>query len=438
MRRAFEFLRSADLPYLSRVNYRLERSHMLLWGVFAGLVEGDTASIVVGKTFGGSPLLVTVTAATPMLANMLSLLWGVLIRGRPRKLCFAMLALCGAACLCSIALTPSDWHPWGGWVFVAQLALARVFLAGLISVRTSMWRANYPQTFRARIAARLQSLRFLMALLAAAAAASLFDSGAELYRIVYPVTGVVAALSLLPMRRMRVRGERGELERVRATMASGGGRGLLDGVRESLAILRRDQQFARYCTAQFLLGSAGLVMDAIVKVVVTTEMSLRYITSSILLEIAPSVVLFLTLPAWARYFDAVGVLRFRVINGFVWLGACVLATLALALLIVENGWVHHAALWLLLGSRLLRGAGQSGGAIAWNLGHLHFAREHDADLYMGLHVALTGLRGVLTPFAALALYQLWGWTAMLVAIGLGIWGVVLFRRLADGSAPRAA
>ena len=88
------------------------------------------------------------------------------------------------------------------------------------------------------------------------------------------------------------------------------------------------------------------------------------------------------------------------------------------------------AIAILLIGRILSGLGRGGGAIAWNIGHLHFAREHQAELYMGIHVALTGVRGLLIP--------LLGWTANLylgywsfgIALVLSGTSFMLFRRMA--------
>ncbi len=450
MHRALEFIRSDDVPLLARTNYRLERLHMAAWGVFAGLVEGNTSSIVVAKTFNGSPFLVAFVVATPMLANLLSLLWGVFVRGRSRRSVFLLAAGLAIACIASVGLTPQGDGPWAGWLFAGQLALARIFLAGLITVRTSIWGANYPTAARARITGRLQGLRFLVGLVATAAIAALFTRDPDTYRLVYPAIAAVGALSLLPIRRIRVRKERLERRRFRELQVRAGvrpGRGFYTGLAEAAGILRNDREFSRYCTAQYLLGSAALMTDAIITIAVTTRLytlvadehaPLSYLNASILLDLVPAAVLLLTIPFWARYFDRVGVLRFRVINSAIWFGSLGLATAALAVLHRD----HYAAGWLsmllLAGSRLLNGAARSGGAIAWNLGHLHFAGRYNADLYMGIHVALTGLRGILMPFVGLWTYEVLDWYSLLIATALALAGLELFRRLAGAQSLASA
>lgn len=460
MRRVFDFLRFDDVPHMARPNYAAELRHITLWAVFANLVDGSFSSIVVAKTFH-SPLLVPIVWATPMLAHLLSLVWGIVVRGRPKVRTFIVLALCALASAGSIAFTPSDWHPWGGWLFAAQVALARIFLSGLVTVRTSMWKSNYPQSHRARIAGRIQTLSALLMLAMGATVSLLFDEHAEYYRVVYPAIAVIGVASLLPLRRVRVRGEPRELKRHRRRMTVLGGAAVgrwtefVRSVREAAAILKRDRAFARYCSAQYLLGSANFMVDPVLTLFLTQKLHLGYFGSYLLLEQIPTVVSLVTIQPWAHLFDRVGVLRFRVFNSAYWLASIVLAAIALPLmsppLMTEPASRLDSAplsitialpLALLILGRVANGLGRGGGSIAWNLGHLHFAGEHDAELYMGIHVALTGLRGLIMPSVGTALYALFGPGTLALGVGFATAALLAFRKLAraqpEPSAPCAA
>jgi MFS family permease len=437
MYRIFDFLRSDDIPRMARRSYGIEFRHILLWGMFANLIDGSFSSIVVAKTFH-SPLLVPVVWATPMLAHLMSLLWGVVVRRRPKVRTFMVLAVGAVVSAGSIALTPSDWHPWGGWVFAAQIAAARIFMSGLVTVRTSIWKANYPQSHRARIAGRIQALNALLMLLMGMGVSLLFDHHAEYYRVVYPAIAALGVVSLLPLRRMRVRGEVREL-RARAVAAKGAANSggawteLRQGLAESAAILKRDRDFSRYCSAQYLLGSANLMTDPVLTIFLTQSAKLGYFTSYLLMEQIPMLVAVFTLRHWAHLFDRIGVLRFRVINSAYWLVSIALAAVSLAIGGTSFAGALTVALLVLAVGRMLNGLGRGGGMIAWNLGHLHFAGEHDAELYMGIHVALTGVRGIIMPFVGSTLYNLIGSSALAIAIALSGAAVAAFRRLARSS-----
>lgn len=429
------FFRGDDVPWMARPNYRREVLHVLLWGLFANLVTGTFSTIVVAKTFHGSAILMPIVWATPLLADVLSFFWGVLIRGRRRVRTFTWMATGAALCIASIGLTPSDWHPWGGWMFALQLGAGRMFMSGLVTLRSSLWAANYPVTHRARIAGRIQMINILQLLVVTAGVSQLFDLYPQSYRVVYPAIALVGLASLVPLRRIRVRGERVELRRRRAALAPDAARGggFASGLRASwidaVAILRRDRAFARYCSAQYCLGTANFLIDPLLVLIVTTELRFSYFQASFLLEQLPTILMLVSIRAWAHRFDRVGVLRFRVQNTLFWLASTVFA--ALGVLALATGGAVTLAVALLGVSRSLNGAARGGGAIAWNLGHLHFAPAGQQDLYMGIHQALTGVRGLLTPALGALLYPWLGWTTFLLSTLTATVGLRMFRKMAD-------
>ena len=432
MHRILYFLRSDDIPALARPVFQVERCHVTLWAMMAALIEGNTASIVVAKTFGGSNWLVTLVWAIPFFANALSLLWAPLLRGRPKLKTYATLATLAVVALLSVCLTPSHWHPWGGWIFGLQLLAARIFLSGVIVLRSSIWNANYPPTHRGQVTGRLQMLRFMIVLATAAAVGLLFDHQPLYYRIVYPAAGLVGLASLLPLRRLRVRGERRELEAFRRRMERQGaanGNHVGQSLREALGILRTDPPFRTYLLALFLLGSANFMIEPILTVVVTRQMQLGYYVSSLLLDQIPIILMLVTIRFWARWFDRLGVLKFRVINSAVWILAFACASVALVIWEIDRALLP-AVLTLLVLGRVLTGVGRGGGAIGWTLGHLHFARPHQVELYMSIHIAMTGVRGLAMPLLARAAYDWIGPASLALGLSAAIASHLVFRYLA--------
>ncbi|MCH8806696.1 MAG: MFS transporter [Planctomycetes bacterium] len=437
MRPVFDFLRYDDLPFMTRPNFVVELRHFALWSVVVGAIEGNIAAVVASNTFGASKLLTTIVWAVPLLANILNIVWGAVLRGRRRVPMVILLAGCALVCICSVALIPNAWHPWGGWCFAAQLALTHVFMSGLITLRTSIWAVNYPRSHRARIAGRLQSLRFGIAVAAASLLGLLFDWDASYYRYAYPTLAAIGALALLPLRRLRVRGERRELRRFRehiqdeaASTNSDPSQGLRHGLRESLAILRRDRRFAGYLVAQSFLGSANFMVDPVLVSILTKQLFRdQYFLPGVLMLIIPVTMVLITIRYWAAYFDRVGVLRFRILNGSVWTASYVAVTAAILVLELGGPGLTGVAIGILVFARILNGIGRGGGAVAWPLGHLHFAGEHQAELYMGIHVALTGLRGLVMPLTGWALHEWLGWGSFFVAVLAALVANVLFVRL---------
>ena len=442
MERIFEFLRVDDIPLLARRNYVREVGYFALWTVVLGTVEGNIAAIVVKKTFGASNWLTTVVWQAPIFMMTLNLFWGLAIRGRRRLRLLVALTVCAALLIGSIALAAPTWKPWGGWVFAAQIGLTHLFVTGLVTLQASIWKLNYPHSHRGRIVGRLQTVRFLTVPIAGATVATLFDWNPDCYRYLYPGMAAVALLSLLPLRGFRVRGE----WRERRPPGSGAGAdrsagrglgGLRTGLREAVGILRQDVRFRDYMLAQFTLGSANFFTEPVLITVLTGQLLLGYFASNLLMQVIPGILVWVSIRFWARHFDRVGVLRFRVGNSLVW--AAAFACIAAGTLTVDSAGAVQlgAALGLIGLGRVLYGAAHGGGTIAWNIGHLDFAREQQIDLYMSIHVALTGVRALVMPHLGLLANRWLGNGSFALAVVVSLAAYLLFRRLAQTEAPAA-
>lgn len=425
------------IPPLARHSYAVEFRHLLLWSIVAGAIEGNIAGIVAYKTFHASPLLTSIVWAVPVFMNTLNLFWSVVIRGRPRVRMMLLLAAAVTACVLSLAVIPSQ-PAWAGWLFAAQMALTHFFFSGLTTLRSSIWNANYPASHRGRVVGRLQTLRLLMVMLSGGLIAWLFDAEPGLYRWVYPAVAAVGLVSLIPARRLRVRGEPRALRERNGRGAGGRIRDeIRAGLREAAEILRTDRRFARYMNAQFLLGAASFSTDSLLVRTIPEKLGVGYYTSSLLMLQLPLIVMLLSIRFWAPLFDRVGAVHFRVRNSAAWLAVYVLTTAAMLLVAYGDASWRWAAVTLLVLGRVAQGFSQAGGAIAWSIGHLHFASDHRADLYMGIHVALTGVRGMLMPVLSVWLNALVGNVSFAISILLAGAALILFRRLAADEPPQA-
>lgn len=433
------------VPATARRHYILEVQHLLFWGLFAGLVEGTFSAVIVAKTFGGSELLITVVNATPAFANLVSLFWGALMVGRRKLACFMAFAAAALCASMTVFLTPQSWA--GGWIFAGQILLSRVFMSGVVTARASLWKSNYPKSHRGRITASLQVIRTLMTLPVIFGGGLLFDLKPDAYHWFYPALAMCGAISLLVFRKAEVRGEtirRPGLPRnddaPLADPAIAEPFSLIALVRpwqllsRMRQVLRDDPRFAQYCKAQMCIGMANLLVIPVNTIVITRYLNMSYLASNGLLDGIPRAITLLMLPIWAKQFDRVGVLRFRVVNTLCWCASMMLCGIGAWCAMHHSpgatGWLLGALIAYVLG-RIADGAAQSGGAIAWNIGHLHFADDEKAELYMGIHVSLTGLRGLLAPFLGILLFEYIGAGVFVVGLTMSMMGWRTFSQLAQ-------
>ncbi len=443
-----DWLSLRTLPYLTRRNYYFELLHILPWSVLAGLLEGQFCSIVVSKSFHAGPLLIAVAAATPVATQLFSITWGMLCVGRRKLRLLGVFAAGTALCAAAVGAIPPT--KWGAIWFLIQVALAQILLSGVVTVRSAVWRANYPLSDRGRITARLQAARILANSITVLLAAKACDRDPESYRVVFLLAAALGAASLWFLPRIRIRRERREVARAQpdpedtdlqrdlgepysltALLSPG------HIFERMYAILRDDWRYREYCIAQAFSGMANLMVLAVVVAIVTRGLPVGddwgFWIATGLTQALERLAMLGSLRRWGRLFDRKGVLRFRVINVTCFSFALVFG-LAATLVTLNGEQIGGAFLPMAVGLfaaySILHGLGLGGGALAWNLGHLHFSHGDEAEVYMGIHVSLTGVRGLVAPLLGMWLYRTIGWPVWLISLTLSLSAVIMYRRLA--------
>jgi predicted MFS family arabinose efflux permease len=135
---------------------------------------------------------------------------------------------------------------------------------------------------------------------------------------------------------------------------------------------------------------------------------------------------------WSVLFDRWALLRFRTAHMIVW----VLSRLILAI------GVWQQSLFLIGICLALEGAAFGAGRLSWQLGHMSFARVQDDAIYMGLHQALTGVRGLIMPLVGALLYRyVCGWHVVWVSLAImaiSAWGFWWMHRRCEAGTGRGA
>jgi hypothetical protein len=432
-----DWFRARRLPFLTRRNYHYEMMHLLPWGILAATIEGSFAAVVLSKTFEGNPFLIATATATPAASHVVNIFWGSLAIGRPKLPMFRLLGSMVSLILATVCITPQN--SWGGMLFVVQMLAAQIFMSGVINLRSGLWKLNYPRHIRGRITARLQALRTLTSAMASLLAGWLFDSSPESYRWVYPAVALSGGLAMWIAGGIHPRGERRELtaiERGEGTLSVSAVFSPSRVFSEMRRVFREDKAFFQYCKAQMMMGTANLMTTPVMVVIGTEALNLGYTGNNILLDVIPKVVMLSSIVMWGAILDRTDTVRARVINCYCWLGMAVFGFLGTICL--EHG-SHFglgtaAAIALFVVSRFLRGLGIGGGTLIWNIGHLHFAKPHEAELYMGIHVTLTGIRAIVATYIGMFLYSSIGSGVWLVAAGMTGMAIVGFTRLARDQA----
>jgi MFS family permease len=418
-----------------RRNYVYELRSAFTFPLAAALAEGSFTGVVASKYFAAGPLLIAVITAAPMFGNILALLWAQLAERR-RKVPFINLLQLGV--VIAVALVAATWfipidpatghpHPIAGWAFALLIIVARVLASGIVTLRSAVWRLNYPRALRGQIISRITSVYNTVLSLMVLAAAWILDLAPQSYAVIYVIVALVSLAGIEQFRKVRVRGEARLLRRagaihpaaVETDLALGdeGGvpsyarttrgardepRGALRGfVRQmmgSMRLLKTDPMFREYQWWQFLLGASFMMMMPSLIYMVSKEMTderTQYVLAVVVVQLVPMLTGVIFLQVWAPIFDRTPLFRFRV-----WLGVSAIMAHALVLwgALADN-------LWIVATGTFMVGVAMGGGQLAWQLGQNTFATKDNVGTYMGLHVMLTGLRGMFAPFLGVGLYH---------------------------------
>jgi len=409
---------------------RLLPRELLSWSLVAvamGGLEGGLLGVIVKNQFSevASPGLVNVAVAVvagaASFANLLSFFFAARAMGRGKVQMVARLMLVLSICLFALTLTRVS--AAGLLVFAALTVAGMAAWSGILTIRSVIWRANYPRRWRGQVTARISQLASLLTAVFSALVGVAIQAEGSAWRLLFPVAALCALAGSLVYRRSRVRRHRRLIQAEQTRRDSQGGR---IRFRSMSGVLRANRDFRNYMLGMMVLGSGNLMVVAMLVVLMNEQLGLDRLTQVLIASSVPILVLCLTVRAWARVLDRHHIISYRAMHGWTFVAANAFFALALISSTPQLLWV----------GAILLGIAWGGGHLGWNLGHNDFADDSDSSLYMATHVWLTGLRGLIMPVAGVLFLQYLesrlpghGAYAMLLPLSLTLVGWGWFIRL---------
>ncbi len=379
----------------------LEGTGALLLTVARATIEGSILAVFAKHAFTGHVgswqlnLLVGLIGAAAELANILSFFWSGLSQGKSKKPLIAGMLCMMMLCALLIAAIPSgrDAGPLGLWLLLGIALVGRVCWSGYITLRPTIWRANYPASSRVRIVGLVSGIEVLVIAIVGAGMSFLMDKNADAFRVILPLAAMVGLLGVLCITRLPIRKEAsliaGERSHKDAAMKP------WQGPLVVLRVLKADRWYAQFMLWMFVLGFANLMVTPTLVISLKEELAFTQFQSVMVVSSVPLLVTVLSIPLWRAFLDRSHVVHFRAIHGWVFVLASVFYTI---------GAITDDAPWYFVGAACM-GVGFGGGSMAWNLGHVDFARPSETSRYMATHVTLNGIRGLIAPIFVTTSYE---------------------------------
>lgn len=166
-------------------------------------------------------------------------------------------------------------------------------------------------------------------------------------------------------------------------------------------VLRENPDFASFERSFMVYGFAFLGLLPVLPLYVVRELKMSYAQLSSTKGVWSQIGLVVLSPVLGV---ALGRLRPLLFTGRTFL---LLALYPLCLLASTAPWAGQRVAWV-YAAFLVYSVAMTGVNLSWTLGSMHFARGRDASLFQGVHVALTGVRGLLAPSLGYAVYRWFG------------------------------
>lgn len=394
----------------------LERRTLQLqwWAVpFEALLQTGMqfVSTIAKKSLAATDWQITLLMMVAPLCFLLSVYWAELIRlvNRWRRL-FVWAAAFGILPLALMSRFGS--MP----VLLALLLLYELGNSLTIPLRNRVMQANYPAARRSSIYSRLAAATSALILLGSWPLGRYLDAGAENWRWLFLGVAVVGLGERLIWHRMP---DNPAFAHARPALSSPDWMGriptwhqLAQPVRRMRQVLDRNKDFARWEGQFMIYGLAFFIISTVQPGYLVEGLGLSYSQISVgqlaLLRLGGV----LTLPLMGRFHDRYNPATFC---GGVFLLLAFFPLLLSTCLYLPEG-VRLVPFYLAF---LLQGMAMSGVAVAWSMSSLVFAGDEDGALYQGIHVTLTGFRGLLGPLLGLLIKMTLGWSAAFwIASGL--------------------
>ncbi|WP_444994445.1 MFS transporter [Aliikangiella sp. IMCC44359] len=375
------------------------RRELTTWTSLAfvlALLEGGVIGVLIKNGFDGQVsdwllnLSVAIGTGAPFYSNLISFIWVRISHGRSRAKMISNLAI--ICCLCALSISLVPFNSFGLGLLLALFVCARICWSGILTIRSDIWRANYPRHIRGKVTAKLATLTSLLMSVAAMAIGKVLDWNFGAFKWLFISFSILSLTGAFRYRLLSVRHHQKSIQREKATTNT-------ISVAKMFRLLTENKSFGKYMLAMFTLGSGNLMFMAPLIVYLNeytdlTKSSQILITTAIPLALIP-----LAVGGWARLLDNNHIFHFRAIHSW---GFVIAISIFLTAQITSWDFLYFVG-------ACCYGVAISGGVIGWNLGHNDFVsqseKSHNPMQYMAVHVSLTGLRGLIMPLLGIGFYQ---------------------------------
>ncbi|MDZ4804816.1 MAG: MFS transporter [Candidatus Eisenbacteria bacterium] len=384
-------------PPLSRVSRYTARFHLPA-AAFDGLVAGafTLSDVVLRKTFGASALLITLMVMAQPVSQLLAIVWGRLMHGRSKRPFILGFGGIGRLSLILVAFAGT------AVTFAVPIVVSIALAVAIIPALNALYQSNYPNSERGRVFGQVLSMTAVATIASSMAAGWWMDHDAGAYRIIYPLTGIIGLAGIYLYWRIRPRAglpADDSSDQKEDLSASDWFEAVYDAVRHPFrgakTIFTTDPNFLRFEIGYMLYGLGFMMLQPVLPLYLVDEIHVQYSEAAIARGLIFWGMMAIVSPIFGRLLDRWNAVRLSIF-GFAFL---MVVPLLLA--------ISHSLPGVYLAFAVF-GFAMSPVNIAWTMGPILFAGRRDAATYMGVHVTMVGIRGLIGNPMGLILFKTFG------------------------------
>lgn len=391
--------KSLEELQLEKKTFRLHLISQFFNGISLGILL--LQDVILKKSLEASSFEVTVLIFMTSIAFLFSIYGAEIINraARPGLTAFIL----GSSGKLFLFLIPFFDTPF---IFIFAIAVMSIIDSLLLPSWNIVYKHNYTAEKRSSLYSYASSLSTATLLLMATVFGYFLDLNHDLYKLLFPVAGILGIImyyNLMKMLNFFFSKEAENVERSFRMDLSLLKDILILPIRNSIRILKTNRRFLVFEINFFVYGMAFMISSPAIPVFLVDGLDLAYTPISFAKGLIFHSALIIFTPISGKILGINNPTKF---SGYMFLLLILFPLILLAAKYFPLWGIYNSPVHILFLSFFLFGTAMSGVTIAWNLSSIYYAPHNEVSNYQAVHVTLTGVRGLFSPILGYAIMQI--------------------------------
>jgi MFS family permease len=411
----------AEIKSIEKRTFQLHIAAQFFNGISLGFLL--LQDIILKKSLEGTDFQIMLLAFLASTANLASI-YGTEIVNRSRNRSRTIIRM-GIAAKLFLVLAPL----FNNAIFyILCIAVSAYLDAMLLSSWNIVYKHNYSESKRSKLFSYVATIATIMILITSTVFGYFLDMNYSLYRICFPIAGLMGMLTYYNLSKMISLSMDDYLDPGKKSLSTFSS-GLLKDIlilpiRDMLRIFKNNRPFLRFEFFFFLYGIAFMVILPAVPVFLVDHLGMSYAPISAAKGLVFHSALILFTPLMGRIHGSGNPTKFC---GYIFLILALYPLLMIAAKYIGFAGFHFDKVMVVFAAHFFFGLGMSGITIAWSLSTIYFAPVAEVSNYQAAHITLTGIRGIFSPVLGYAVMKIFAieYTFLLSAVLFIIGGILM-------------